>query len=132
MNFTDLDDNTINGAEKAGEPLEEFTDKHISPFREAITTLGMNDFSGYPRASEHVGDMIEIAHELIHKGYAYEKHGSIYFDISKFKRYGQLSGVDLSKIQVGHTVDMDKYFSKRFYLKTFEFTKYAAMVLSLL
>ncbi|MCI5222454.1 MAG: cysteine--tRNA ligase [Candidatus Electrothrix sp. AR4] len=109
MNFTDLDDNTINGAENAGEPLEKFTDKHISLFREAITTLGMNDFSGYPRASEHVGDMIEIAHELIHKGYAYEKHGSIYFDISKFKKYGQLSGVDLSKIQVGRTVDLDDY-----------------------
>ena len=84
MNFTDLDDNTIAGAEKAGEPLEEFTDKYISRFREAIKILGINDFSGYPRASEHVGDMIEIAHELIHKGYAYEKHGSIYFDISKF------------------------------------------------
>lgn len=109
MNFTDLDDNTINGADKAGEPLDEFTDRHISLFREAITTLGMNDFSGYPKASEHVGDMIEIAHALIHKGYAYEKHGSIYFDISKFKKYGQLSGVDLSKIQVGHTVDLDDY-----------------------
>ncbi|WP_339137118.1 MAG: cysteine--tRNA ligase [Candidatus Electrothrix sp. GW3-4] len=109
MNFTDLDDNTIVGAEKAGEPLAEFTDKHISQFREAINFLGINDFSGYPRASEHVGDMIEIAHELIHKGFAYEKHGSIYFDISKFGKYGQLSGVDLGKIQVGHTVDLDDY-----------------------
>jgi cysteinyl-tRNA synthetase len=53
--------------------------------------------------------MIEIAHELIHKGYAYEKHGSIYFDISKFKKYGRLSGIDLSKIQLGKTVDLDNY-----------------------
>ncbi len=109
MNFTDLDDNTISGADKAGEPLAAFTERHISLFREAINVLGINDFSGYPRASEHVGDMIEIAHELIHKGYAYEKHGSIYFDISKFSKYGQLSGIDLSKIQVGHTVDLDNY-----------------------
>lgn len=109
MNFTDLDDNTIAGAEKAGMPLDEFTDQYIFAFREAIKTLGMNDFSGYPRASEHVGDMIEITHELIHKGYAYEKHGSIYFDISKFKKYGRLSGIDLSKIQLGHTVDLDNY-----------------------
>ena len=43
--------------------------------------------------------MIDIAGQLVEKGYAYEKHGSIYFDISKFKRYGKLSGVDLSKIQ---------------------------------
>ncbi len=53
--------------------------------------------------------MIEIAHELLHKGYAYEKLGSIYFDISKFKNYGRLSGIDLSKIQLGKTVDLDNY-----------------------
>ena len=109
MNFTDLDDNTIAGAEKAGMPLDEFTNQYIFAFRDAIAELGMNDFSGYPRASEHVGDMIEITHELIHKGYAYEKHGSIYFDISKFKKYGRLSGIDLSKIQLGRTVDLDNY-----------------------
>ncbi len=109
MNFTDLDDNTIAGAEKAGQPLKEFTDRYIQAFKEAAEKLGVKQASGYPRASEHVGDMIEIAHELIHKGYAYEKHGSIYFDISKFKRYGRLSGVDLGKIQVGRTVDLDDY-----------------------
>ncbi len=109
MNFTDLDDNTIAGAQKAGIPLDEFTNQFIFAFRDAIKTLGMHDFSGYPRASEHVGDMIEITHELIHKGYAYEKHGSIYFDISKFKKYGRLSGIDLSKMQLGHTVDLDNY-----------------------
>jgi cysteinyl-tRNA synthetase len=109
MNFTDLDDKTIAGADKAGQPLATFTDRHISLFREAMGILGINDFSGYPRASEHVAEMIEIAHKLIHKGYAYEKHGSIYFDISKFKRYGRLSGIDLSKIQTGCTVDLDNY-----------------------
>lgn len=109
MNFTDLDDNTIAGAEKAGMPLDEFTNQYIFAFRDAMATLGINDFSGYPRASEHVGDMIEITHELIHKGYAYEKHGSIYFDISKFKQYGRMSGIDLTKIQLGHTVDLDNY-----------------------
>ncbi len=109
MNFTDLDDNTIAGAEQNGEPLADFTDRHIQSFMEAIDLLDVRRATGYPRASEHVGDMIEIVHELIHKGYAYEKHGSIYFDISKFKRYGQLSGVDLGKIRLGRTVDLDNY-----------------------
>ncbi len=109
MNFTDLDDNTINGAEKAGMGLKEFTDGYIEEFRQAMETLGVGEATGYPRASEHVTDMIEIAHELIHKGYAYEKHGSVYFDISKFKQYGRLSGVDLSKIRLGRTVDLDNY-----------------------
>lgn len=109
MNFTDLDDNTIAGAAKADMPLQEFTEKHIDEFMDAIELLGLKKATGYPKASEHVGDMIEITHDLIHKGYAYEKHGSIYFDISKFKPYGRLSGIDLRKIKTGKTVDLDNY-----------------------
>jgi cysteinyl-tRNA synthetase len=109
MNFTDLDDNTIAGAEAAGQPLQEFTGSYIEGFMQDIDALGVKRATGYPKASEHVADMIEIAHELIHKGYAYEKHGSIYFDISKFRNYGRLSGIDLSKIQLGKTVDLDNY-----------------------
>jgi len=71
--------------------------------------LGVKRATGYPKASEHVQDMIDISHELLSKGYAYEKHGSIYFDISKFSNYGKLSGIDLSKIQLGKTVDLDNY-----------------------
>ena len=109
MNFTDIDDNTIAGAEAAGKPLKEFTEGYIEGFMQDIDALGVKRASGYPKASEHVIDMIEIAHELIHKRYAYEKLGSIYFDISKFKNYGRLSGIDLSKIQLGKTVDLDNY-----------------------
>ncbi len=109
MNFTDLDDNTIAGAEAAGQPLAEFTQGYIEDFMRDIDALGVKRATGYPKASEHVTDMIEIAHKLIHKGFAYEKHGSIYFDISKFSNYGRLSGIDLSKIQLGKTVDLDNY-----------------------
>ena len=96
MNFTDIDDNTIAGANEAGIPLSEFTQKYIDEFMLAAETLDLKKATGYPKASDHIADMIEISHELMHKGYAYEKHGSIYFDISKFKPYGRLSGVDLS------------------------------------
>ncbi|SDO44382.1 cysteine--tRNA ligase [Desulforhopalus singaporensis] len=109
MNFTDLDDNTIAGAEAAQKPLKEFTRHYIDSFLQDMETLGVKKATGYPKASESVGHMIEIAHELLHKGYAYEKHGSIYFDISKSKKYGRLSGIDLSKIQLGKTVDLDDY-----------------------
>ena len=109
MNFTDLDDNTIKGAEKSKQTLTEFTESYIREFKADMDALGVKEASGLPRPSQHVGDMIEIAAQLIKKGYAYEKHGSIYFDISKFKRYGKLSGIDLSKIQVGKTVDLDDY-----------------------
>jgi cysteinyl-tRNA synthetase len=109
MNFTDLDDNTILGAEKSNQPLAEFTESYIREFKADMDALGVKQATGYPRASQHVESMIDITSQLIDKGYAYEKHGSIYFDISKFKRYGKLSGADLSKIQIGKTVDLDNY-----------------------
>lgn len=109
MNFTDLDDNTITGAIEAGADLREFTSRYIAEFIELIKILNIEKADAYPLASEHVSDMIKIAHDLMHKGYAYEKLGSIYFDISKFKAYGRLSGIDLSKIKLGQTVDLDNY-----------------------
>ncbi len=109
MNFTDLDDNTIAGAEKGKKSLAEFTDGYIQKFMADIDSLGVLKATSYPRASQHVEQMIEITKELAAKGYAYEKHGSIYFDISKFPQYGKLSRVDLSKIKVGKTVDLDNY-----------------------
>ena len=93
----------------AGEPLSEYTNRYIEGFMKDIETLGVKHATGYPKASENVDEMIGIAGELVEKGYAYEKHGSIYFDISKFPGYGRLSGVDLGRIQIGKTVDLDNY-----------------------
>ncbi len=109
MNFTDLDDNTINGAIAQGQELSEFTGFYINAFHEDMRLLGVRPATGYPKASEHVEAMIDLSAQLIKKGYAYAKHGSVYFDISKFPEYGKLSRVDLSKIQVGKTVDLDDY-----------------------
>ena len=109
MNFTDLDDNTIKGAEEAGESVKEFTIRYVEQFKKDIKALGVLPATGYPQASEHVSRMIDMSRELVKKGFAYEKHGSIYFDISKFTNYGRLSGVDLCKIQSGKTVDLDNY-----------------------
>ncbi|MDL2274966.1 cysteine--tRNA ligase [Desulfosarcina sp. OttesenSCG-928-G10] len=109
MNITDLDDKTIDGSEAAGMTLEDFTSMHIREFHQDLDVLGILPANHYPRAAEHVEDMVEMAGELINKGYAYEKLRSIYFDISKDKEYGRLSGVDINKIRVGATVDLDEY-----------------------
>lgn len=109
MNFTDLDDNTIKGAAMAGQPLAQFTRAYIDEFLQDIDRLGVKPATGYPKASEHVDAMADISKRLIAKGFAYEKHGSVYFDISKFPGYGKLSRIDLSKIKIGKTVDLDNY-----------------------
>jgi cysteinyl-tRNA synthetase len=109
MNITDLDDKTIDGSEKAGLDLKEFTESHIRDFMEDINTLHIKPADHYPKASEHVDDMVQLAGRLVQKGYAYEKLRSLYFDISRFSEYGRLSGIDLDKIKLGATVDLDEY-----------------------
>ncbi len=109
MNITDLDDKTIEGSQQAGMSLEDFTGMHIDAFHKDLDTLGIQPADHYPRASEHADEMVNLADRLVKKGYAYEKLRSIYFDISRFKDYGQLSGIDLNKIRIGATVDLDEY-----------------------
>ena len=109
MNITDLHDRTIHGAEEAQQGLTEFTVHYTEEFLKDIDVLRIKRASHYPKASEHVEDMIALTRTLLKKGFAYEKLHSVYFDISRFKDYGHLSRVDLKKIQVGKTVDLDEY-----------------------
>lgn len=109
MNITDVDDKTIEGSQRAGMSLEAFTGMHIDHFHKDLRTLGIQPADHYPLASQHTDDMVNLADRLVKKGYAYEKLRSIYFDISRFKAYGRLSGVDLNKIRLGATVDLDEY-----------------------
>ncbi|MDY6972622.1 MAG: cysteine--tRNA ligase [Thermodesulfobacteriota bacterium] len=109
MNVTDLDDRTIEGAEKAGISLKDFTERYYQSYMEDLDVLNIQKATKYPRASEHVDDMIELTQKLLEKGYAYEMFSSIYFDISRFKDYGKLSRIDLEKIRLGKTVALDQY-----------------------
>jgi cysteinyl-tRNA synthetase len=109
MNITDLDDKTIEGSEAAGMELAEFTARHIESFKEDLKILNIKPATNYPKASEHVHDMVSLTEKLVKKGVAYEKLKSLYFDISRFSDYGRLSGIDLNKIRLGATVDLDEY-----------------------
>ena len=109
INITDMDDKTIEGSQEAGLDLEAFTQGHIDRFMEDIDLLGIRPASVFPRASQHIDDMVEIAAKLAGTGFAYEKMRSLYFDISRLEGYGGLSGIDLNKIRLGATVDMDDY-----------------------
>lgn len=109
MNITDMDDKTIHGSEKAGLSLSEFTEKQIEQFKEDMAVLKIEPATRYPRTSEHIEEMILLAEKLVKKGFAYEKLHSLYFNIFSFPDYGRLSGVDINKIRLGATVDLDEY-----------------------
>lgn len=109
VNITDLDDKTIKGSEKEKTGLKAFTDRHTETFKSDLASLCVKPAARYARVSEHVDDMVRLAETLVEKGAAYEKLRSLYFDIGAFPEYGKLSGVDLDKIRVGATVDLDEY-----------------------
>ena len=109
VNIADLDDKTIQGSEQAGMDLAPFAQGHMDSFIRDLAILGVQAAEKYPKASEHVEDMVALAQKLVNKGLAYEKLRSLYFDISRFSDYGQLSGIDINKIKLGATVDLDEY-----------------------
>jgi cysteinyl-tRNA synthetase len=93
MNLTDVDDKTIAGARRAGLPLREYTDQYAQAFFDDLATLNVEPAWKYPRATEHIQQMLDLVSTLLEKGHAYEVEGSVYFDISSFSGYGKLSGV---------------------------------------
>jgi cysteinyl-tRNA synthetase len=109
VSLIDLDDRAIAGAAAASQGLKEFTTRFREALQQDLRDLRIAEGSLYPLASEHVDDMVALTRRLLERGFAYEKLRSVYFDISRFKNYGRLSRLDLSKIKVGKTVDLDEY-----------------------
>lgn len=109
MNIVDLADRSIKGAERAGLDLYAFTERSMAAFLTDIEKLNIKKDGDYPKASEHVEDMLHDVEKLMERGYAYEKLRSVYFDISRLNDYGCLSHIDLGKVKRGRTVEQDDY-----------------------
>ncbi|MEM3536777.1 MAG: cysteine--tRNA ligase [Candidatus Bathyarchaeia archaeon] len=110
MNLTDVDDRTIEASRKLKIPLREHTEQFIQAFFEDIATLNIEKAEFYPRATEHVPEMVALIKRLMEKGYAYRaEDGSIYYDISKFKDYGKLSKIKVEKLKAGARVKVQEY-----------------------
>ncbi|HEX7616277.1 MAG TPA: cysteine--tRNA ligase [Thermoanaerobaculia bacterium] len=109
MNLTDIDDKTIRGAVAAGLALRAFTDLHIATFFEDMKTLGVVPAALYPRATEHIPEMVTLVKQLAALGHTYESDGSVWFRISTFPGYGKLSKIDLTAVKRGARVADDEY-----------------------
>jgi len=112
MNITDVDDKTINKSRERKETLSELYQFYSKAFFESLDQLGIKRAAIYPRATEHVPQMIALVEKLLTKGIAYKgEDGSIYFKISSFKNYGKLSHLDLKGLKAGASgrVGADEY-----------------------
>jgi cysteinyl-tRNA synthetase len=111
MNFTDVDDRTIAGAQAAGLPLRDYTDQFIRAFGEDATTLGLEPVEETPRATDepNLRAMTDLIRALEANGHTYRSDGSIYYRIASFQRYGALARLDQEGIRPGVRVDSDSY-----------------------
>jgi cysteinyl-tRNA synthetase len=109
MNLGDIDDRTVNECLKARSNLRDFTTRWEKVFFQSLEILRVKPAHYYPKASEHVGDMVEQTRSLLEMGLAYEKLRSVYFRISSFSDYGKLSGVDPRRMRSETSTNYDYY-----------------------
>ncbi len=109
MNLTDLDDRILDQAMHAGTTIAEYVDPYARAFFEDMATLRAEKVEVYPRATEHIPEMVAMISTLLEQGNAYVADGDVYFRIASFPAYGALSHLDRSGLKAGARVATDKY-----------------------
>ncbi|MFO7700913.1 MAG: cysteine--tRNA ligase [Acidimicrobiia bacterium] len=104
-NVTDVDDKIIVRAQELGISTDEVAARAFEAFDRAYTLLGNLIPTVEPRATEHIGGMIDLIESLIASGHAYESSGDVYFAVRSFDRYGALSRHDLDDLRAGDRVE---------------------------
>ena len=109
-NITDVDDKIINRANENAEDIATLTGRYIEAMHEDIAELNVLPPSEEPRATASMDDIIAMVQKLLDKGHAYQsKNGDVYYDVSTFEHYGQLSGKQLEDLRAGERVAVDEH-----------------------
>src|SRR5256885_808836 len=109
MNLTDVDDRIITNAAAAGVSIRDYTQKFAQAFFDDCKALSIESPEHWIRATDHIDSMVQLIQRLQEKTYTYASEGSIYYRIAKFPNYGKLSKIDITGIQAGARVDVDRY-----------------------
>lgn len=110
MNITDVDDKIIRTANQRGVGIDEFTTPYRQAFFEDLDALGIERAEYYPRATEHIAEMVGLIQILLEKKFAYRTDdGSIYFKVAAFPAYGQLTRLNIAEMRQGERVANDEY-----------------------
>ncbi|MCD5375344.1 cysteine--tRNA ligase [Candidatus Gracilibacteria bacterium] len=110
MNITDIDDKTIKNSVVAGESLKDFTEKYTKVFLDDLEKLGVELPENITPISKLIPEMVRMIQTMLNRGFAYlADDGSIYFDVKKSKRYGQLANLDISGMKESVRIDNDEY-----------------------
>ena len=108
QNFTDVDDKIINRANDEGIPAHEISKRYIENYFRDFDELNIKRATNYPKATEHIEDIIEFIKKLIEKGIAYASENGVYFSVSKFPEYGKLSKKKIDELKSGSRIQIDE------------------------
>ena len=108
QNFTDVDDKIINKSIEEGISASEVSEKYIKYFFEDINRLNILESVKRPKVTENMAEIIEIIQKLIDNGFAYEKDGDVYFEVKKYKDYGNLSNQKIEELELGARIDVSE------------------------
>ncbi|MDO5519772.1 MAG: cysteine--tRNA ligase [bacterium] len=103
-NFTDVDDKIIKKANEEGVSTEEISERYIEECKKDMASMNIKPATCNPKATEEIEGMVAMIENLIEKGYAYEKNGTVYFSTRKFEGYGKLSKKNLDDLEAGSRV----------------------------
>ena len=105
-NITDIDDKIIRRANENGEPFTALTERFIAAMREDAAALGVLPPTAEPRATGHIGEILDMIARLIARGHAYVAgNGDVYYAVASFDGYGRLSGKSTEDLRAGARVE---------------------------
>ncbi len=106
-NITDVDDKIIQRALREGKSAAEIAEKYTDAFHQDVKQLGLLKPDAEPKATEHIKGMLEMIRKLIKTSHAYEVEGDVYFSVSSYTDYGDLSGKELEELRAGARVELN-------------------------
>ena len=106
QNFTDIDDKIIRRANEEGVTFKDISEKYIEEFWVDAKGMNIREATTHPKATENIGEIINIVSTLIEKGFAYEASGDVYFSTKKFDEYGKLSHQPLEDLEAGARINV--------------------------
>lgn len=113
MNITDIEDKIVKKMKDENKTLKEVTQPYIDLFFKNIKELNIVEANHYPKATEHIKEIIKLIEILLKKGIAYKSNdNSIYFNINKFENYGALSQLKQRELKHGARIKADEYNKK--------------------
>jgi cysteinyl-tRNA synthetase len=107
QNFTDVDDKIINRAQNENLSAEDISNRYIENYFRDFDRLNIKRATNYPKATEHIEDIIEFVQKLIEKEIAYVSKNGVYFSVSKFPEYGKLSKKKIDELESGSRIQID-------------------------